>query len=251
SPFHPWVLSHSQARFGDVNTALDYIIGEHPQSAPLTWALQYEHLLAERYEQFPLAGESDYKFFGGDLPVLVMAPHATAYWREGEFHECDSYTGSMSAILNRTSGCHSLISNYCCAADPCWYLETPVRRAFADIVKAGQVGLVVMLLGSSWHEAPGFQITGFGQSQQILDDYTVRLKQKLGALEPVMTEGMDHTVRPLATFAAEELGIPTIVLKMHKRYRMPRLQPQLFSKVTGLLTEFIAEAGRELSGARG
>lgn len=55
SPFSPWVLSHSQARFGDVEHALDYIIGEQPHSQPVQWALQYEALLAERYEELPRA----------------------------------------------------------------------------------------------------------------------------------------------------------------------------------------------------
>lgn len=30
----------------------------------------------------PPYGEPDYKFAGGDIPVLVIAPHATAFWRE-------------------------------------------------------------------------------------------------------------------------------------------------------------------------
>lgn len=158
SPFNPWVLSHSQARFGDIDTAVSYLIGEQPPAAQLNWILQYEGLLAERYEQLPPPGEPDYKFLGGNMPVLVVAPHSTAFWREGEFEEAEAFTGSMAAVLNKLSGCHSLLANYCCVADPCCYLETPMRRAFADIVKTGQVGLVVVLLGSSWHEAPAFQL---------------------------------------------------------------------------------------------
>ena len=250
SPFHPWVLSHSQARFGDVDTALNYLIGEQPQSAPINWTLQYEGLLSERYEQFPPAGEPDFKFLGGEIPVLTIAPHATAYWREGEFQEADSYTGSMAAVLNRVSGCHSLLSYYCCVADPCWYLETPMRRAFGDIVKAGQIGLVIVLLGSSWHEAPGFQISSHGPAKDICDDYANRLKTKLSAIEPTIIEGPNHQVLPLVRFSAAELGVPTIVVKMHKRYRMPRLQAPLFSKAVGSLKEFIFETGLELCRSR-
>ena len=156
SPFSPWVLSHSQARFGDVDEAIQYILGEQPYS-PVTWALQYEALLSERYEQMPYAAEADYKFIGGELPVLVLAPHATAYWREGEFLEADSFTGSMAALLNRTAGCHSMLSSYCCVADPCCYLNTPMRRAFADIVNKVRSAWS-FVLGTSRHEAPDLQI---------------------------------------------------------------------------------------------
>ncbi len=251
SPFNPWVLSHSQARFGAVSEAVDYLIGEQPHSS-LPWTLQYEALLAEHYEQFPPAGEPDFKFIGGEVPILVMAPHATAYWREGEFQEADSYTGSMSNLLHRTAGCYAMLSHYCCVADPCWYLETPMRRAFTDVVKAGQIGLVVMLLGSSWHEAPGLQIGCYGPSDNTCQDYVTRLKQKLGALEPVAAEGpIEHQVRPLVQFGVEELSVPIMVVKLHKRYRMPRLQPELFLQVVKYLSEFISETGIELVRSRG
>ena len=248
SPFSPWVLSHSQARFRDVDEAIQFIIGEPPPHSPINWALQYEALLSERYEQLPPAGEPDYKFIGGQLPVLAISPHATAYWREGEFQEADAFTGSMAAILNRSAGCHAMLSHYCCVADPCWYLETPMRRAFADIVKAGQIGLVVMLLGSSWHETPGLQVSCYGPAPVVCEDYVSRLKLKLGALEPVATEGaLDYQFRPLVRFAAEELNVPVMVVKMHKRYRMPRLQLELFLQITKLLNEFVSETGSELA----
>lgn len=247
SPFNPWVVSHSQARFGDIDAALNYIIDEQPQSPPINWALQYEALLAERYEQFPPAGEPDYKFLGGELPILVIAPHATAFWREGEFHEADAFTGSMSALLNRIGKCHALIANYCCAADPCWYLETPMRRALADIVKTGQIGLVIFLLGAAWHAVPGLQIAAYGPASDRSDDYMIRLKNKLADFGAVVGSGFDHQIEPLTSFVADELAIPAVVLKMHKRYRMPRLQMKDFMQIANSLGHFIVETGSELS----
>lgn len=246
SPFSPWVLSHSQARFGDIDMAINYLLEEQPHASPLLWALNYESNIAERYEQFPSAGEPDYQFVGGDLPVLVMAPHATAYWREGEFQEPDSYTGSLATLLHRTSGCHALTTNYCCVADPCFYLETPFRRALADIVKTGQVGLVVMLVGASWHQAPGLQLFTAGPNQSVNDDYLNRLRLSLSSLEPVATDSFDYSQRPIVDFISEELAVPLVVVKMHKRYRMPRLQPDGFRRIAELLDEFINEAGTEL-----
>lgn len=251
SPYNPWVLSHSQARFCDVDEAIDYLIAEQPNS-PVPWALQYERLLSERYEQLPPAGEPDFKFIGGELPILTVAPHATAYWREGEFQEAETFTGSMSALLHRTSGCHALLTTYCCVADPCFYLQTPMRRAFSDVVKAGQIGLVVMLLGTSWHEAPGLQITCHGPNDQTCEDYVNRLKQKLGPLEQVATGGsIDYQVSPLVRFAAEELNVPVMVVRMHKRYRMPRLQLDNYMQLMNLLSDFISETGIELARSRG
>jgi nucleoside 2-deoxyribosyltransferase len=231
SPFNPWIVSHSRARFEDINEAIEYIVGEKPQVLPLNWALQYEALLAERYEQFPPAGEPDYRFLGG--------------------HEPDAYTGSMAALLHRITDCHALFSNYCCVADPCWYLETPMRRAFGDIVKSGQIGLVVFLLGSSWHEAPGIQLSCYGPSAHQCEDYTTRLKNILAPIEPVLEENGDYQVAPLIRFCAEELAVPTIVLKLHKRYRMPRLQMKSFAQLANRLREFLDETGTDLQRSSG
>ncbi len=260
APFNPWVTNHSQARFSELDQALQYIIGQHPHSPPSDWAIQFESQLAERYEQLPPSSEPDYKFLGGTKPVLVLAPHATAYFREGEFHEQESFTGSMAALMNRMTGCHSLVSNYCLAADPCWYLETPFRRVFTDIVKAGGVGLVVMLLGSTWLEAPAVQISSYGPSSSTSasssftsahEDYEKRLKFKLCELDAVGGRAFDHYLSPLANFAANELNLPVVIVRLHKRYRMPKLQALHFIKATELLASFVKEAGDELAKAAG
>jgi len=243
TPFSPWILSHSRARFLDVQDAIDYIIEEQPHSEPLNWALQYEALLAERYEQLPPAGEPDYKFVGGELPLLLVAPHATAFWREGEFQEADVFTGSMAALLCRLSGAHALIGNYCSVADPMWYLETPFRRVFADIVKTGRVGLVLFLLGSAWHESPGLRL----YADPLAQDFAARLRLKLMPLEPVSSEGISEGLGRLQRFTAEELAVPSILIRMHKRYRMPRLQSAAFSGLTMALKEFLEELGGDLA----
>jgi hypothetical protein len=249
-PYSPWVLSHSQARFEDIDHALDYLIGEPPQLDIVSWALQYEALLAEHYEQFPPDGEPDYQFLGGDLPVLTLAPHATAFFRDGEFQEADAFTGAAGSLVNKVARSHSLVSFYCCAADPCWHLDTPMRRAFADIVKTGQVGMVLLLLGATWHETRGLHVSGYGPDAQVAEDYASRLRMRLGALEPVASESTDLDVSPLIRFAAEELSVPVVVLKMHKRYRMPRLQPELFAQLISEVNHFVAEVGVDLLRSR-
>jgi hypothetical protein len=245
SPFSPWVLSHSQARFGDMDRALEFLIGDPPQFDPVAWALQNEGVLSERYEQLPPPGEPDYRFLGGDVPILVLAPHATAYFSEGEFQDADSFTGSIATLLQRTARCHVLMSFYCCVADPCLYLETPMIRAMADIVKSGQIGLVVILAGSAWHEAPGLHVEGFGVDDAA-DELASRLRLQLSALEPVAGDRPSPYTWPVARFIAQELSVPLLVVRMHKRYRMPRLQPEPFASAVGLLSAFLAETGAEL-----
>ncbi len=243
-PFSPWVLSHSQARFADIEHALEYIIGEQSQSEPLLWAIQYESLLSERYEELPKEGEPDYKFIGGEVPILIVAPHATASFRDGEFQEADSFTGSMATLLGRLSNSHVLITNNCCVADPVTYLETPFCRALVDIVKAGQIGFVIMLLGSPWIDVPGIQIQF--KDEAIEKEYVNRLKLDLLNIEQASGSLFDQRLGLLPQFISDELNVPTIVLRMHKRYRMPRLQPAYFSSMVNSLNKFIQSVSDQL-----
>ena len=249
-PYNPWVLSHSQARFNDIDLALQYIIGQQPYSDPVDWAIQYESILADRYEQMPPTGEPDFKIIGGDLPVLVLAPHATAFWREGEFHETESFTGSMAALLNRVTGCNVMHSNFCMAADPGWYLDTPFKQAMAEQIKSLNIGMVVMLMGATWQEAPGVQLSAYGLSNQLHSDryhlYFSQLRNGLSQLEPISSKAFDQHIRPLADFVGDTLGLPVMVTRLHKRYRMPRLQGQQFSKATQAIAQFISDVGTHL-----
>src|SRR5439155_15408921 len=98
----------------------------------------------------------------------------------------------------------------------------------------------------------GLHVTGYGPEQATADDYAARLRLRLAALEPITVDSADADlhVSPLIRFAAEELGVPVVVVKMNKRYRMPRLQPELFVQVVSELNDFVGEVGVDLMRAR-
>lgn len=250
SPFSPWVLSHSNARFDDIERAIDFIIEEYPQFDILSWCLQFEKHLSDHYEQFPPHGEPDYQFLGGDLPVLVLSPHSTAHFNEAMFQEPEAFTGCMAAGLHRLVRCHSLLSYFCSPFDPVGHVKTPMVHAIADVVKTGQVGLIVCLLGSPWHESPGLVVQACGPEGGPQEEYASHLRLKLSALEPVATSTHDKAVEVLGRFTSEALKVPMLLVRTHRRYRMPRLQPEPFEDVMALIAEFIAETGADLLRSR-
>jgi hypothetical protein len=251
SPFSPWVLSHSNARFEDIDKALDFIIEELPRPDLVNWCLQFEGQLAEHYEQLPPEGELDYQFLGGEFPVLVMAPHATAFFKDGEFQAPEMFTGCMAASLNRLWRCHALMSYYCSVADPIWHRQSPMLRGLTEVVKAGQVGLILVLSGAPWHESPGLSVEAAGPVGGIQEDFAARLRLRLAPLGPVGTSCGDPHMQPFLRFAAEALPVPILVLRSHRRYRMPRLQPEPFEELLDLIGEFVNETGVELLRNRG
>lgn len=251
SPFSPWVLTHSQARFGELGQALDFLIEETLQTDVLNWALQFESVLSRRYEEYPPAGEQDYQFFGGELPVLVLAPHASTYFRDGEFLEPDFFTGAIASTVNRLSRCHAAVVSYCSPADPCCYLETPFVRAVADFVKAGQIGLVLIVLGLNWHEASAVVLEHMGPEANDTLELATRLRLKMSSLDQVVMREPEEDVRTLMRFISRTMSVPVITVRVHRRFRMPRLQPEAFMHLNDELSQFISETGNELMRSAG
>lgn len=246
SPFSPWVLTHSRARFEELNRALDFLIQEGLHTDVLNWALQYEAGLSRRYEEYPPAGEKDFQFFGGDLPVLIVAPHASTYFRDGEFLEPDFFPGAVASSLHRLARCHALISNYCLPADPGCYPQTPLVRAIADLVKAGRIGLVLVVVGLNWHEASAAVIEQMGPDEKVAQELACRLRLILSAIDQVNMSEPEDDLKTLMRFIAQTISVPVITLRIHRRFRMPRLQPEAFMHFIGELSSFVSETGTEL-----
>lgn len=251
SPFSPWVLSHSNARFEDIERALDFIIELLPRPDLINWCLQFERQLSDHYEQLPHPGELDYQFYGGELPVVVLAPHSTAYFKDGDFQEPEAFTGCMAAALNRSVGCHALLSTYCSVADPIFHMQSPMMRGLSEVVKSGQVGLILVLSGAPWHESPGLAVESAGPQAGAHEDIASRLRLRLAGLEPVGSTVLDPQMMPFLKFTSETLNVPTLVLRTHRRYRMPRLQPEPFQQVIDLVGSFVTEVGVDLLRNRG
>jgi hypothetical protein len=250
SPYSPWVLSHSKARFEDIERAVDFIIEELPRPDVLAWCLQFESQLAEHYEQLPPAGELDYQFFGGDLPVLLLSAHATAYFQEGQFQEPETFTGCLAASISRFCHSHALISCYCSVADPIMHIQSPLMRSLSEFVKAGQVGLIILLSGATWYESPGLAVECCGPKGGVQEDLASRLRLSLSALEPVGVGFDDARLRPFLDYVSEVLNVPVLVVRTHRRYRMPRLQPEPFQQLLQLLGEFVRSTGVQLLRSR-
>ncbi len=212
SPFNPWVLAHSKACFSDFDTAFDFIIEKRTYTNAINLAVRFESQLQERYEQFPPIGELDYKLYGGNIPILVLSPHATGFFKEGQYIEPQTYTGAISYVLHRLTSSYSLISNFCLAADPCSYKNTPFNSTLAQIVKTGKIGLVILLTGSSWQEIQKLVLSYSTIANN--DKYLSHLKNILSGIENnILIDEPNEDILPLYNFLVNDLNVNVIVLK--------------------------------------
>ncbi len=249
-PFSSWVMFHSEARFNKLKEALDYLINQPSAFDTITWSDQFESCLKRKADQYPPEGEHDFEYYGGQLPVLVLAPHATAYFKEGKLFFPESYTGSLAVLLHKLTGCHALISSYCTVADPVYYLGSPYTSFLSQLIKKVNVKLVLVLHGiEDWNSPHDFFLTSWNNSSLINKTEYLNLLVSMLKLKDFKEIGYDfpevtsNNVKTISHLLFEVFSVPTIRLEIHNRYRLPKLQPTLYSRLHTALAQFLMLIG--------
>lgn len=250
-PFSPWVMFHSDVRFQKLKEALNYLVQQPSSFDTITWSAQFEAQLKKHSEQYPLEGEHDFEYYGGSLPVLVLAPHATSFFNGGNLYSPETYTGSLAVLLHKLTGCHSLISSYCVAADPVYYLSSPYIQFLTQLLKKIDIKLVVALHGiEDWNNPNALVLTSWNNSSLINKAEYLNLLVSMLKIKNVKEIGYDspdiisNNLKSLNHLLFEDFQIPTIRAEIHKRYRLPKLQPSLYSDLYTALAQFLMLVGQ-------
>ena len=249
-PFNPWVLFHSSARFQKLKEALDYLVNQPVGFDTLTWSNKYETQLKRQAEQYPPEGEQDFEYYGGNLPVLILAPHATSYFLDGNLFQQESYTGTLATLLHKLTGCHALLTTYCMAADPVYYLNSPYARFLLHILKKTNIKMVLVLHGiEDWNIENDLVINSWNkQSLKNKTEYQNLLISLLNVKEfkDIGFDSMDLVNKGFKTInhlIFEEQNIPAMRIEIHKRLRLPKLHPTQYMNLHNVLAQFIMLIG--------
>lgn len=250
-PFSPWIMLHSEARFQRLKEAIDYLVTQPSTLDALTWSSQFEAEMKKKSDRYPPPGEPDFEYYGGTLPILVVAPHATSYFKEGNLFTSESYTGTIAVLLHKLTGCHALISSYCLIADPVYYLMSPYVNFLSRLVKRIHFKLVLVLHGiQDWNSNFNLLVTSWNKASLInkteylnllINMLQVKDFTEIGLDDPGLISSDKKTINHLAF---EDFNIPTIRMEIHKRYRLPQLQPTFYSNLYNLLVEYIRIIGK-------
>lgn len=249
-PFSPWVLFHSEARFNKLKEALYYLVNQPVNFDTIEWSTQFEGQLKKHSEQYPPEGELDFEYYGGEIPILILAPHSTAFFQEGNWHTSESYTGSLAVLLHKLTGCHSLISSYCSVADPASYLNSPYVNFLSQLTKKTNLKLVLVLHGiENWNSPHELILNSWNKSSLINKTEYLNLLISMLKVKDFKEIGYDSSdiissgAKTINHLLFEDFSIPMIKIDIHKRYRQPKLHPTLYSSLHTALAQFLMLVG--------
>lgn len=249
-PFSPWVMLHSEARFKRLKEALDYLLRQPSSLDAITWSSQFESEIKRTSEQYPPSGEADFEYYGGSVPILIIAPHSTCYFREGNLFSSESYTGTLAVLLHKLTGAHAFISSYCMAADPVYYLMSPQVNFLNQLLSRMKFQFTLVLRGlEDWNNVNDLILTSWNKSSLINKTEYLNLLINMLKIKNFKDIGFDNPditsvdKKSMSHLFFEDFSIPTIRMDIHKRYRLPQLQPALYSNLYTLLSEFLTLIG--------
>lgn len=113
--------------------------------------IKYEKKFSRR--KYNGRGKKEFKIKGGNIPVMISAPHAVNQYREGQLKYADRYTGAIAILLHQLTGCHIIYSTNCKGKDPNYDSnqngENLYQTALKEYIDNNNVKVLIDIHGAS------------------------------------------------------------------------------------------------------
>ncbi|HEX3031175.1 MAG TPA: hypothetical protein VHS59_02865 [Bacillota bacterium] len=194
--------------------------------------------------------ENPFKYAEGTIPILVSAPHAVRHKRRKEIKSSDEFTGSTALLLNKLTGCHVLAATKLYSGDPNFDYPCIYKDLLRQLCAQHQIRLVLDLHGAARERDFAVDLgTMWGKSllgqSWILEQVIKAFRSQ--NISPIsqnrFSADSQHTV---TWFTATQLGIPAVQLEINKEFRVPRQNPEAYSRLLAALTEVIGGLNQAL-----
>jgi len=184
-----------------------------------------------------------FRYFAGDLPVLLSAPHSVRHIRHKRIKPSDEFTGSIICMLNKLTGCHGLAVAKLYGGDPNFDDKCIYKDFLKNLTATANLRLIIDVHGAS------------REHDFDIDIGTIKGKSLLGRnrIQTLLKEAMEYYginkisenrfsvsgQNTITAYASQNLGIPAVQLEINKRFRVPHQNPQDYCRVVGALSDLI------------
>lgn len=213
---------------------------------PCAFAVNFENLQEKAYKLPASNGSDDQIYIGGNLPILVTAPHATAHVRMGKLKRQEFYTGAIAALLHNTTGCHVLYTNSLSETDPNYYDNSPFKSKLSEIIGGSRIKFLIDLHGTGPGRSADI-FPGTGKAREFLLGNDHYFDALLSSSESFAISIGGEDVFPAARqmtvtkYAARKLGVPSMQLEIVRELRKPESARGDFERLIGFMKEFITQ----------
>ena len=189
------------------------------------------------YKTPPPAGERDFGYAFGRLPILLSAPHGAAHQRNGRLKAEDDFTAGMVRLVAEQTGAHALYLRSRSSVDANFDGGVPYKQFLAGIVRRYRIRFVLDVHGAAAYRDFGLALGTLNGAScpheralilSVLDQYGIREDAPwLRRLDLDDTfSGMGGAGQETITrFVSQRLRVPAAQLEINAHLRVPRRQP--------------------------
>lgn len=185
------------------------------------------------YRESPPAGELEYSYLPGRLPVLISAPHGAAHTRNGRIKAADEYTASFARLIAERTGAAVLYTHHQSSTDPNYDRHAPYKTYLEHLIKSTGVQFVLDIHGASPRRNFGIglgtmcgQTCSFTQRELIiktLKGYGFKEKghrlHRLDRLDLDITFPGGLKQHTVTHFVSQSLGVPAAQFELNAYLR--------------------------------
>ena len=104
--------------------------------------------LARPIPEPPPAGETEFTYRAGQLPILLSAPHGAAHTRNGQVKGSDVYTASFARLVAERTGAHVLYAHHKSNTDPNYDRKAPYKAYLKQLIQTTDIRFVMDIHGA-------------------------------------------------------------------------------------------------------
>lgn len=189
------------------------------------------------YKTSPPAGEREFGYAFGRLPILLSAPHGAAHQRNGRLKAEDDFTAGMVRLVAEQTGAHALYLRYRSSTDANFDAGAPFKQFLAGVIRRNRIRFVLDVHGAAAYRDFGLAL-GTLNGTSCPREYRLILSvlQRFGIQEngpwlrrldldetfpAVGGEGQETITR----FVSQRLRVPAAQFEINAYLRVPRRQP--------------------------
>ncbi len=164
-----------------------------------------------------------YRFFQGNIPILITAPHAVRHMRKKKIKPSDQFTGAIAVVLHNKTGAYCLATTKLYGGDPAVDKPCIFKEKIREIVIKHGIKFVIDIHGAS-SERPFDVDVGtmrgksFGEKSKFVEEIINCFHQN--DIKKITFDNFPALKQfTITRFVVDEMNCPGIQLEINRKYR--------------------------------
>ena len=184
-----------------------------------------------------------FKYWPGNIPVLISAPHSVRHERRKKIKVSDQFTGSLAYLIHKLTGAHALAVTRLYGGDPNFDNPCIYKDYLAKISSMNKIYLLIDLHGAAKDREFDIDFGTMNGASLLKKDKILEFFHNYFNsynFKEISSNNFAGSIQnTVIKFSAQQLMIPAIQLEINRKYRAPNQNPEAYCRLVSALVDSI------------